>query len=130
MASISQTKIGRVFGTTFVIWKLTETATVNMGDSPAERLLKRFGVEQPSQIDLEAIAFELGALVVYDQLVGCDARIVGKGKRAIITVSSKSSPERQRFSLGHEIAHWVDGWHGVGFLCGKADIGEAVAIDA
>lgn len=96
--------------------------------SPAEKLLQRFGVEHPTHIDLEAIAFELGALVVYQDLDGCEARIVGNGKKAIITVNSKSSSERQRFSLGHELGHWTEGWAGRGFLCGRDDIRESSSL--
>lgn len=92
--------------------------------SSAEKLLQRYGVDHPDQIDLEAIAFDLGALVVYDHLDGCDARIVGRGKRAIITVNSRSNNERKRFSVGHELGHWLEGWRGNGFLCGRDDIGE------
>src|SRR6266581_2614351 len=95
-----------------------------MGSS-SERLLQRFGIDRPAQIDLEAIAYELGALVVYGDLDGCDARIVGHGKSAIITVNSNSSCERQRFSIGHEIGHWAEGWRGKGFLCGRDDIRES-----
>ena len=93
--------------------------------SSAEKILQCFGVTNPGAIDLEAIAFELGALVVYSALDGCDARIVGHGKQAIITVDSKSNKERQRFSIGHELGHWKEGWHGNGFLCGREDIREA-----
>lgn len=97
----------------------------------AEQLLRRFGVEHPAQIDLEAIAFEFGALVVYDQLAGCDARIVGHGKKAIITVNSDSSVERQRFSIGHELGHWTGEWRSKGFLCAAGDIKDGgVLADA
>ena len=91
--------------------------------SPAEKLLQSYGISQPSQIDLEAIAFDRGAMVTYKRLDGCDARIVGHGRKAIITVSIRSSPERQRFSIGHELGHWEEDWRGGGgFLCAKDDI--------
>jgi Zn-dependent peptidase ImmA (M78 family) len=93
--------------------------------SSAERLLQRFGVERPDQIDLEAIAYDLGALVVYGELDGCEARIVGQGERAIITVNSRAILERQRFSIGHELGHWTEGWRGRGFLCGRDDIADS-----
>jgi len=97
-------------------------------NSPAEKLLQRFGIREPSEIDLEAIAYELGALVVFDELDGCDARIVAHANNAIITVNSKSSRERQRFSVGHELGHWKEGWRGRGFLCAKDDIRESYAL--
>lgn len=74
--------------------------------SAPERLLQEFGVTEPKEIDLEAIAWTLGAEVRYRPLDGCEARIVGNGDRAIITVNLRSSVRRQRFSLGHEIGHW------------------------
>jgi hypothetical protein len=85
----------------------------------AERLLKSLGVEKPDDIDLEAIAYDRGALVRYSPLDGCEARIVGRGDRAIITVNSRSEPERQRFSIGHELGHWGNDRGRVGFLCDK-----------
>jgi hypothetical protein len=74
--------------------------------SAPERILQQFGVTEPREIDLEAIAWTLGAEVRYRPLDGCEARIVGNGDRAIITVNTRSSARRQRFSLGHEIGHW------------------------
>lgn len=74
--------------------------------SSPERLLQELGVTEPNEIDLEAIAWTLGAEVKYRPLDGCEARIVGNGDRAIITVNTRSPPRRRRFSLGHEIGHW------------------------
>lgn len=74
--------------------------------SPPERVLQQLGVTEPDDIDLEAIAWTLGAEVRYRQLDGCEARIIGCGDRAIITVNERSSPRRRRFSVGHEIGHW------------------------
>ena len=58
--------------------------------SPAERILQRFGVERPDEIDLEAIAWQLGAFVKYCPLDGCEAMIVGNGRHAVISVNSRS----------------------------------------
>lgn len=80
-----------------------------------------FGIDRPDQIDLEAIAADLGAIVRYAHLDGSEARIVGNGDRAIITVASGGRP-RQRFSIAHEIGHWVERHGRGGFLCGKEDI--------
>jgi hypothetical protein len=74
--------------------------------SPAELVLRELGITEPSEIDLEAIAWTLGARVRYRPLDGCEARIVGNGDCAIITVNSRSHPRRQRFSIGHELGHW------------------------
>jgi len=74
--------------------------------TPAERLLQELGVTEPSEIDLEAIAFHVGARVRYRPLDGCEARIVGGNDAAIITVNDRSSYRRKRFSIAHELGHW------------------------
>ncbi len=74
--------------------------------NPAEKLLRSLGIEDPKEIDLEAIAWHTGALVKRRPLDGCEAMIVGKKRRAIISVNSRSIITRQRFSIAHEIGHW------------------------
>jgi hypothetical protein len=74
--------------------------------SPAEHLLQELGVTEPIEIDLEAIAFHVGARVRYRPLDGCEARIIGHNDVAIITVNERSSHRRKRFSIAHELGHW------------------------
>jgi hypothetical protein len=74
--------------------------------TPAEHLLHELGVTEPSEIDLEAIAFHVGARVRYRPLDGCEARIIGHNDVAIITVNERSSYRRKRFSIAHELGHW------------------------
>lgn len=89
--------------------------------TPAERLLISLGIASPNEIDLEAIAWHLGAAVRYRPLDGCEATIVGLKKRAVISVNSRSLPVRQRFSIGHEIGHWH--FHrGQVLLCSSRDV--------
>lgn len=75
--------------------------------TPAERLLQELGITEPQEIDLEAIAFHLGARVRFRKLEGCEARIIGCNNAAIITIGEDSSYKRKRFSLAHEIGHWT-----------------------
>ena len=82
------------------------------GLRPAERILRELGIETPEGIDLEAIAWTLGAAVNYRPLDQCEAMIVGGSKRAIITVSSNAIPSRRRFSIAHEIGHLLLGAKG------------------
>jgi IrrE N-terminal-like domain len=77
-----------------------------IGFAPAERVLQELGISEPAEIDLEAIAFHLGARVRFRRLEGCEARIIGCNDTAIITIHRDSSPTRKRFSLAHEIGHW------------------------
>ena len=77
-----------------------------MSLSLAERLLQELGIAEPDEIDLEAIAYHVNAQVRYRSLDGCEARIIGKGDEAIITVNANSTYRRKRFSIAHELGHW------------------------
>jgi hypothetical protein len=70
-------------------------------------LLAQLGITEPEDIKIEAIAQYCGATVLYEPLDGCAARILGFGDRAIITVDQNSRRGRQRFSVGHELGHWI-----------------------
>lgn len=92
--------------------------------SAAERLLWSHGVVAPDQIDLEAIANARGARVVHRRLDGCEARLVASAERAVISVSSAGGYEgRRRFSLAHELAHWICDRKAGSFQCAKEVIG-------
>jgi hypothetical protein len=79
-------------------------------------VLDEVGAEEPEDIRIEAIAQHCKATIVYEPLDGCDARIIGLGERAIITVDEAAPRERQRFSAAHELGHWMH------------DRGSAVAV--
>lgn len=93
------------------------------GPTPAELILLDLGIDSPADIDLDAIAWTLGARVRYRPLDGCEARIIGEGNKAIITVNCRSSPRRQRFSVAHELGHWQ--YHrGRILICRSDEIGR------
>lgn len=103
--------------------------------SPAERLLWSHGVVEPGQIDLEAIANARGARVVHRHLDGCEARLVASAEQAVISVNSTGGHEgRRRFSLAHELAHWICDRKTGSFQCAKEVIGpqnaEAKSVEA
>lgn len=81
--------------------------TLGSPQQVATRLLQKLGVESPQDIELEGLAEECRATIVYERLRGCDGRVLGNGERAIITVASDRSPGRQRFSAAHELGHWI-----------------------
>lgn len=90
--------------------------------TPAEQFLIQLGVQSPKDIDVEAIAWTTGAEVRFAELDSCEARIIGFGDRAVITVEARSIPARQRFSIAHELGHWR--YHrGRSFVCRSEDIG-------
>jgi Zn-dependent peptidase ImmA (M78 family) len=70
-------------------------------------LLKELGITEPEDLKIEAIAEYCNATIIYEPLKGSEARILGYGDKAIITINSKSLRERQRFSAGHELGHWL-----------------------
>lgn len=92
--------------------------------SQAEALLwKRYGITRPDEIDLDAIAHDLGLTVRRRLLNGADARLVAVDGRGIVTVNNQTHPKRQRFSIGHEIGHWLRDREGDGLTaCSKADV--------
>ena len=85
-------------------------------------MLHQLGINDPADIDLEAIAWTQGARVRYRPLHGCEARIFGHGDHAIISINLRSSYTRKRFSLAHELGHWH--FHrGKLLFCHSRDIG-------
>jgi len=86
------------------------------GTTPFE-ILAELGIYEPEDLDIEAIAFHCRATIVYKPLFGCEARIVGVGDEAIITVNTRSTLERRRFSAGHELGHWMRDRGTAAFLC-------------
>lgn len=102
--------------------------------SPAEKLLWSYGVTAPEHIDLAGIARDNNAEVIYRPLGGCEARLVAYEDRAIISVSTSSAEGRQRFSLAHELAHWICDRKTGSFQCAKEDIGpqnaEAKSVES
>lgn len=92
-------------------------------DETAQYIVRSRGISSPDEIDLLAIAWTLGVIVKERPLTGCEARIIGDGNRAIVTVNSDSNLERRRFSLGHELGHWQL-HRGKNFQCLQQDIGN------
>lgn len=99
------------------------------GLAPAEDILRSLGITDPKEIDLAAIAWSLGAKVRSRPLDGCEARIMGVGNSAIITVNSRSHSRRQRFSIGHELGHWKK-HRGQVMVCRSDEIGNVNATSA
>jgi hypothetical protein len=98
---------------------------MTMSDSiskTAEQLLEELGITEPSQLRIEAIAYHCQAVILYEPLSGCEANIVGRGDRAIITVDSKALRTRQRFSAGHELGHWMRDRGQIAFGCSREQI--------
>ena len=75
----------------------------------AHEILRRYGIRDPGQIDLEAICLDNGVLVIEERLVGAQARLIRNGsKKALIRVSdSIREIGKRRFAIAHEFGHFI-----------------------
>jgi Zn-dependent peptidase ImmA (M78 family) len=84
---------------------------------PPDTILAELGIRDPEDIKIEAIAEYCGATILYEPLEGTEARVLGYGNRAIITVNSAAPRGRQRFSGAHELGHWMRDRGRLAFAC-------------
>lgn len=90
--------------------------------SQAESLLWRYGITEPDEIDLPKIASLLNAQIITRRMDGSDARLIRNDAGSVISINHSTNPQRQRFSIAHEIGHLVIDFAKSGFLCTKNDI--------
>lgn len=85
-------------------------------------LLHSLNITAPDGLDLTLVANHLNVELRFESLEKCAANIVGVGEHAIVTVDRNSSESRKRFSIAHEIGHWIyDRGRGI-YLCEKNDL--------
>lgn len=73
-----------------------------------ERVWAMYGFREPGDLVLEDLAFAMGVMVIDGPLETADARLVRKGARGLIRVSTAVEIAGQRrFAIAHEIGHWV-----------------------
>ncbi|MBI3430657.1 MAG: ImmA/IrrE family metallo-endopeptidase [Hydrogenophilales bacterium] len=94
----------------------------------AEARIAELGITDPRDLDVALIAMDAGMEVVYENLQGCEATLVGVGNRAIATVRRSTVRGRERFSVGHELGHW-DMHRGRAFRCRVDDPDQNWASD-
>jgi len=82
----------------------------------AEARIADLGINDPHDLDVEAIAADAKMIVEYEDLEGCEATLVGVGHRAIATIKPSIVRGRERFSIGHELGHW-ELHRGMSFKC-------------
>jgi hypothetical protein len=85
-------------------------------------LLSTLKMHSIDDFDMERIAAHLGVEVRRERLDGCAANIVGVGDHAIVSVDQASTFGHQRFSIGHELGHWVYDKGRDFYLCSNADL--------
>ena len=86
---------------------MKETPDKGKALNRAKEIIKELSIEEPAHIDLEAIAFQLGAIIKQESMRGADGRLATLGSRGLITVR-EDIPEdgRKRFVVAHEIGHY------------------------
>lgn len=88
-----------------------------------DALLKSLGITSPRDIDVDAIAFYAGLRIKRRGLNCCEAMITGRGNKGIISVNPGGMPQRERFSIAHELGHWAH-HRGETVACRSTDIGK------
>lgn len=89
------------------------------------RILNESGILTPDQLDLDVIARANNLKIRYANLDGCAANILGLGNRGVITIDKSSTLGRKRFSIAHEIGHWVYDRHRGVNMCKDIDMGSS-----
>jgi hypothetical protein len=95
----------------------------------AEARIAELGINDPQDLDIEAIAFDAGVHVEYENLIGCEATLVGFGSRAIATIKPSGARGRERFSIAHELGHW-ERHRGKSFQCRVDDQSNNLASNS
>jgi Zn-dependent peptidase ImmA (M78 family) len=97
-----------------------------VAEARALKLLDRYGINRPSEIALDDLAYGLGIEIVYRPLTGADAHLVRIGNKGGITISDRIKVHsRQRFAIAHEIGHWeLHADRTQMFLCMVDDMGD------
>ncbi len=71
-------------------------------------LIDQFGITEPEEINLESITWDLGIDIHECSLANSEAQLIRKGKLGVIRIRhGQSEAPRGRFSIGHELGHWV-----------------------
>ncbi len=88
-------------------------------EQKAAEIIERYGITSPEHIRLEDIAFALGARVIEGPLEGAAGSLVRHGSNATIRIpSNEPYQSRKRFSVAHELGHFILGHgHSVRLVC-------------
>src|SRR5688572_30282622 len=73
----------------------------------ARQVLRRFGFSNEVPVDIVAIAEYLGIEIVERSLDTGSALLLRKEGRSICVVNSDHSLRRKRFSIAHEVGHFL-----------------------
>lgn len=103
--------------------KITLDPKLRTAEMAATRIIDEYGISHPDEIRLEDIAYDKGADIVEGDLKGAAASLVVVGKNATIRVPPNESPERRRFSIAHEFAHFsLEHVHSLQKICSEENM--------
>lgn len=72
----------------------------------AQQLLENCGLDEITDMDMNLFVAGLDAMLIEEELLNCDGRIIFGKTKAVIKVNSKIQyTERKRFVTAHEIGH-------------------------
>lgn len=81
-------------------------ADVQRAENAARKAFDELALRHPTEAPIEAIAYEMGALVRDLPMTGAVGRLARFGDRAIISVSDSVTYEgRRRWTIAHELGH-------------------------
>ena len=97
--------------------------------TPAEKRLAEIGIQQPEDIDVEALCQAYDINVRYEPLEKADAFMFPtKNGRTDFLINSNSQIVRQRFSIAHELGHFF--LHkGKNFLCQSSELHASAFLE-
>lgn len=82
---------------------------MNLSRAIARTKINDLGIVGPEDLkDIEDICWALGAYVQFESMENAEARITMTGEKAVITARpNEKYPTRTRFSIGHELGHFL-----------------------
>jgi Zn-dependent peptidase ImmA (M78 family) len=89
---------------------LNSTLRPDIGRAKFEalKLARSLHITKPAQYELEDVAMLLGIYVREEPLLGAEARLIRNGSRGLIRLSSSIiNRGRKRFTIAHELGHWL-----------------------
>jgi hypothetical protein len=86
---------------------LERVAGIDHARSQAQVLLEKFGVESPEHLRIDDFARQLGVELVETEMNGAEAQMIAGPEGATIVLPDRSDRAERRWSIAHELGHFV-----------------------